>query len=203
MTTRPLSTVLSGLLGIGCAALVGCGGGPETPREPAPQALQRVLIEIDRMSGTRPVETEQTIGGQQVSLAAIYRSAGLELRVVPDRADLPRQDPIRLADLHALMTSSSSVVPQQGEWKVHALVVTEDADDPGTLGIMFDFGDEDTNDVPREAFAVFDSAHSTLPGGPVPELLLTTAHELAHAFNLHHTDWEGTSFTEDSTCGEV
>lgn len=79
------------------------------------------------------------------------------------------------------------------------LVVSEDEDSPDTLGIMFDFGKNDANDVPRESFAVFETPHENMRGGVSRELLLTTAHELAHVFNLHHTDWDGRSFTRRAT----
>jgi hypothetical protein len=79
------------------------------------------------------------------------------------------------------------------------LVVSEDEDSRDTLGIMFDFGENDANDMPRESFAVFESAHKGMPGGVTREVLLTTAHELAHVFNLHHTDWDGSSFTRRAT----
>lgn len=160
---------------------------------------QAVLIEIDRMSGTRAFQDEQTLNGNDVSLAEIYKAGELNLRIVHDQDNLERQNSIRLADLHALMTANRNVDANEGEWHVHMLVVTEDADDPDTLGIMFDFGDVDNNDIPREAFAVFESAHVGLTGGVVPEVLLTSAHELAHVFNLHHTDWEGSGFQNDAT----
>ncbi len=151
------------------------------------------------MSGTTALEETQTLRGQTVDLAAIYAAADIELRIVHDQEDLPNQDPIRLADLHALMTANQNVQAEADEFKIHVLVVTQDSEDPGTLGIMFDFGNLDQNDIPREAFAIFESAHDSLPGGKVPEMLLTTAHEMAHCFNLHHPDWEGGSFQSDST----
>lgn len=160
---------------------------------------QRVLLEIDRMQGTQRVLTEQTIRGKRVSLAEIYRSAGIELRIVEDQIDIPRADSIPLADLHALLNTNRSLTAEEGEWHVYMLVVSEDEDSPDTLGIMFDFGENDANDMPRESFAVFETAHRGMPGGVTREVLLTTAHELAHVFNLHHTDWDGSSFTRRAT----
>jgi len=164
-----------------------------------PKITQRVLLEIDRMQGTQPVSTEQTIRGKHVSLAEIYRAAGIELRIVEDQSDIPRADSVRLAELHALLNTNRSLKPEEGEWHVYMLVVSEDEDSRDTLGIMFDFGENDANDMPRESFAVFESAHRGMPGGVTREVLLTTAHELAHVFNLHHTDWDGSSFTRRAT----
>jgi subtilisin family serine protease len=164
-----------------------------------PKITQRVLLEIDRMRGTQAVSTEQTIRGKRVSLAEIYRAAGIELRIVEDQIDIPHADSIRLADLHALLITNRSLTAEEGEWHVYMLVVSEDEDSRDTLGIMFDFGENDANDMPRESFAVFESAHKGMPGGVIREVLLTTAHELAHVFNLHHTDWDGSSFTRRAT----
>ncbi len=183
-TSAALATALFVLLASGCK--------PDGPKQP-------VLLEIDRMAGTQAVRDSQVLNGENVSLADIYEAGGVSLRIVHDQSDLERQDSIRLADLHALMTANRDEVANEGEWHIHMLVVTEEADRPDTLGIMFDFGDVDDNDTPREAFAVFESAHETLPGGLVPEVLLTSAHELAHVFNLHHTDWEGQSFQQGAT----
>lgn len=151
------------------------------------------------MIGTTPFEPKRTIGGREVSLPDIYSAADIDLVVTNGNSNLPRQDKVRLADLHALMTSASTASAQPGEYKVQMLIVTEDADDPDTLGIMFDFGDNDANDIPREGFAVFESAHMGLPAGVIPEVMLTSAHEFAHVFNLHHTDWEGTAFDHGSS----
>ncbi len=189
--SNTMTSTLSRLLGV-LFVLFAAGCKDDGPS-------QAVVLEIDRMAGTQAIQDSQTLNDENVSLADIYEAGGVGLRIVHDQSDLERQDSIRLADLHALMIANRDVVANENEWHVHMLVVTEEADRPDTLGIMFDFGDDDDNDTPREAFAVFESAHETLPGGLVPEVLLTTAHELAHVFNLHHTDWEGQSFQGGAT----
>jgi hypothetical protein len=152
------------------------------------------MVEIDQMAGTRALKPSQTIGGAQVSLDGIYQAAGFPLRVVQDQQDVPRLDEVRLADLHGLMLNYRSKAADPGEWRFYALIATKEAGQPDTLGIMFDFGDQDSDHLPREAFAVFADSHEGLPAGADPELLLTTAHELAHCFNIHHPDWEGAGF---------
>ena len=142
--------------------------------------------------GPRPYSVEPGIG-------AIYAAANIRMEVRHDQSDLPRRESVRLADLHALMTSFQSISAPPGTWKLYVLVATSDANDPDTLGIMFDFGSTDRNDLPREGCAIFAGAHEALPGGVGPEMLLTAAHELAHCFNLHHPDWDGTSFHRDAT----
>lgn len=202
-TTTAISRILI-VAATGGLMAMNCGGPDNGPPSPPNgndngDEAQKVVLEIDRMTGTEDVRVVQTLGGATVSLAEIYEAGGVDLRIEKDQDDLEREDSIRLADLHALMTANRTVATDDDEWHVHMLVVTEDADDPGTLGIMFDFGSVDDNDIPREAFAVFESAHEGLSGGLVPEVLLTSAHELAHAFNLHHTDWEGSGFQNDAT----
>lgn len=166
---------------------------------PAPR--QTVFLEIDRMAGTAPLQLEQTIGGQVVTLDSIYDGAGVDVIAHVDETDVPREESLSLADLHALLTNHQSVAAPAGTWKAYALIATEDAEKPRNLGLMFDFdfGEDHANDAPREAFALFEKPHHDLAGNLEPEMLLTAAHELAHVFNLHHQDWEGTNFRQGAT----
>ena len=199
-TNRPRSAVLGVPAVAALVFLSACGGGSnEQPPPKKELAARKVLLEIDRMTGTPPVQLEQTINGTEVSLKSIYADAGIDLDVREDQVDLPRQDEVSLADLHAMMSAFRSVQPAPDEMHVHALVLTRERDDPDTLGIMFDFGDDDTDGRPREGFAIFADAHAGLDAGPTPEMLLTMAHELGHCFNLHHPDWEGESFRHGSS----
>ncbi|MGB5659930.1 MAG: hypothetical protein WBO54_10655, partial [Thermoanaerobaculia bacterium] len=204
LTASPIPILLTALLGLTVSCNRSQPQQTVEPRRPESEnsnipAPSKVLLEIDRMAGTPALVAEQVIRNNPVSLAGIYAEAGLDLRITQDSTDLPRQETIRLADLHGLMTAFSSLEAEAGERKIYGIVVTEDQDEPGTLGIMFDFGQHDENDIPREAFAIFASAHQGLDGGVDPEMLLTAAHELAHCFNLHHPDWEGTSFQSRAT----
>lgn len=208
MKTRiPAATAVSiGSLLVLALGGAGCGKSPEKPGSAAVEATPpasparpaRVVLEVDRMEGTPRIETTMTVGGTAVSLKQIYKNAGIDLDVILDQENLPRVGQLRLADLHNLMTSFDTLPLVAGVGKIHALVVTADAEDPDTLGIMFDFDSADLNLMPREGFAVFAKPHETL-ANPAAELLLTTAHEMAHCFNLHHPDWEGTGFKTGST----
>ena len=174
-------------------------GDKKPPDPPAASSKRKVLLEIDRMAGTPALQLEQVINGKTVSLQSIYQDAGIELDVRQDQLDLPRQDQVGLPDLHAMMTAFRSVDAPADVMRIHALVLTSEREDPDTLGIMFDFGEDDQDDRPREGFAVFTGPHAGLPGGLNAELLLTVAHELAHCFNLHHPDWEGDAFRSGAT----
>jgi hypothetical protein len=200
MIRRNLVLVL--LWGIAAAFLgtSACGGDDKPPDPvPADTAKRKVLLEIDRMAGTPALQLEQVINGKTVSLKSIYEDAGIELDVRQDQIDLPRQDQVGLPDLHAMMTAFRSLEAPADVMRVHALILTSEREDADTLGIMFDFGEDDQDDRPREGFAVFADPHAGLPGGLNPELLLTMAHELAHCFNLHHPDWEGEAFRTGAT----
>jgi hypothetical protein len=207
---QSLRTVMFVILVTG--VVLGCDRGiirapdePESPPVVPPVVegdagpLRKVLVEIDQMEGTTPLTDRQTIAGREISLAGIYLPGGLQLRVVRDALNLPRAPTVSEADLHALMTTNANVPVESGESKIYVLVVTQDLEYPETLGLMFDFGAFDTNGIPRESFAIFEKPHESLAGGVVREMLLTAAHEMAHCYNLHHTDWEGTGFEEDCT----
>ncbi len=197
-SSRALASALLLLLGANAGTSCRSTGGPP-PEPPPPPGPQFVLVEVDHMEGTPRLSEAQVLRGVNVSLGSIYAPADIRMEVRHDQADLPRRENLRLADLHALMTSFQSIPAPPGAWKLYVLVATRDAGDPDTLGIMFDFGSTDRNDIPREGCAIFAGAHEGLPGGAGPEMLLTAAHELAHCFNLHHPDWEGTSFHRDAT----
>jgi hypothetical protein len=187
-------------LAIGCT---GDGGrsapSPSPTATTAPSTHRKVFLEVDQMAGTPPLPLERDVGGTRVTLEGIYADAGLDLDVRRDQADLPRKDAVTLADLDAMMVAFHSLTPPPDAMYIHLLVVTRDQDDPDTLGIMFDLGDEDTDNLPREGFAMFADAHQGLPTDAPTEMLLTAAHELGHCFNLHHADWEGRSFKSGST----
>lgn len=186
--------------------LVACGRN-ERPSQDSAESTEgeavgsgqphRVMLEIDRMEGVSPIPLTQNIGGRQVSLGEIFRAAGIELRIVEDESDIPARDSLRPADLHGLMFEHASVDPESGEWKGY-LLLAKRYYKPGVMGAMFDYGAEDENGVPRELIAIFEDPHRSFPGRDA-EMLLTTAHELAHLLNLHHADWEGERFSDGST----
>lgn len=177
----------------------GCRDTPPPAASRTDPVPRKVLLEIDRMTGTPPLQLDQVLNGTTVSLKSIYADVGIQLDVRQNQVDLPRQAEVGLADLHAMMTAFRSVPVPPDTMGVHALVLSQLRDEADTLGVMFDFGDADADARPREGFAIFADPHATLAGGVAPELLLTLAHELAHCFNLHHPDWEGEAFRRGST----
>src|SRR5262245_26346409 len=63
------------------------GGGTQPPviPEPVVSPARRGMVEIDQMTGTRPLKVQQQLSGNSVSLAGIYQQAGFPLRVVEDQ----------------------------------------------------------------------------------------------------------------------
>jgi hypothetical protein len=90
-----------------------------------------------------------------------------------------------------LMLANRNTKPlAAGEIGVNLVVASREVGRPRDLGVMFDYGETDTDNFPREGFAVFTDPHERMPAGRDPELMLTIAHELTHVLNLHHADWE-------------
>jgi hypothetical protein len=167
-----------------------------------------VSLEFDRMSGTA-FPTPQTIDGQLVSLATIYDEAGIKLNVQEDETtiqplNIATDDCISDAELTTLEDGHrhlslfpSAVCPFQfcNTYHLYGVVVNHygellDACIPEfILGKMW-------QGHTRSAFAIFYRMNTIQTSGP--EYLRTTAHEIGHAFNLHHSDGDGTSIMTQS-----
>lgn len=170
-----------------------------------------VELEFDRMAGTA-FPPSQMVNGQTVTLETIYDQAGVRLTVEEDEtniAELPSVDPcINDAELSSLENGHRhvSLFPSSAcpfvfcnTYHLYGVVVNHayellGACVPGFIaGVMWDHHT-------RSAFAIFYEGTS-LPTNPA-HFLRTTAHEIGHAFNLHHSDGNGTSImtqTDDLT----
>jgi hypothetical protein len=158
------------------------------------------ILEYDRMTGTA-FPQPQTVAGNTVSLKSIYADAGYRLEVREDTtsmAALP-QDYINEAELDALEVAhrSSPVEPDRGKcprwfygflcWRYYVWGVVvyhyyennDGVQEPDTMGRMWSFSN-------RRAFANF-YRHPYVNGDP-GRYLRSTAHEIGHAFSLHHPD---------------
>jgi hypothetical protein len=187
------------------ATVPGCSRQAPTDNKPVKEApRQKVTLEIFQMAGTPEVPMKVQAGQQEIKIEDVFKPAGIDLTVHRVRFDLPSAPEVTLADLHALMLRHrSQTPPTNGDIAVQLIVATRETGRPQDLGIMFDYGDTDTDNYPREGFAVFATVHEHLPAGRDPELMLTIAHELTHVLNLHHGDWEpagpGGTFDAGST----
>lgn len=164
-------------------------------------------FEFDRMTGTA-FPTQQMINGQAVSLASIYDDAGINVDVQEDETGIQplisEDDCISDAELSALENGHrhlslfpSSLCPFQfcNTYHLYGVVVDHhgeflDVCVPGfILGKMW-------QGHTRSAFAIYYAMETIQTNGP--EYLRTTAHEVGHAFNLHHSDGDGTSIMTQS-----
>ncbi len=167
-------------------------------------------LEFDRMTGTA-FPQPQTVGGREVSLESIYTSADKLLVVGEDETNIvPLNDGtdsqiqcITNAELDNLMTAhrDTQIVPVSfpcGWWifsgtctryQVYGVVVDHYATyangncKTSVIGRMWQTPE-------RSGFAMFYK--NSVPSGNEEQYLLATAHELGHAFNLHHEESDGT-----------
>ena len=161
---------------------------------------QKVLVEVIQMVGIPRLPTQIEANGRPVTLAGIYAAGGLELDIRIRENVIPYAEKVAIDDLHGLMEEHRALTAPSGTWYVVLLILDSDSDAPETMELMFDYGMADKNSVPREGGAVYAKAHTNLSDEDLEHnLFLSAAHSLTHVFNLHHTDWEGMSFTNEST----
>ena len=167
------------------------------------RTLPTVALQVLHMKGTPALVLEQQIKGAPISLSQLFAETGLKVIMVQS-SDTESNEPVTLGKLQDLMVKHSSGDVSDGSIRITAIVATSRASselkDPTRpdYGVMFDFGKHDPSS--RKGFAVFGSTIAKLAGQNVdPEMLLTTAHELAHCFNIHHNDYEGPFFYSGST----
>ena len=168
-------------------------------------------LEFDRMTSTA-FPTGQTLSGEDWTLQSIYSEAGKLLVVNEDHTNIAAlgNECITNAELDALETANRDSAYDSSSWacsfwifsgtckKFYAYGIVTDhyatyssgACKRTVLGRMWDTTD-------RGAFAIFYK-HSTI-NTDGEKYLRTTAHELGHAFNLHHDDGTGSSTIMNQT----
>lgn len=167
-----------------------------------------VSLEFDRMTGTT-FPPQHMVNGQPVTLETIYDDAGIKLTVEEDDTNIQplniaEDDCISDAELATLENGHrhlslfpTAACPFQfcNTYHLYGAVVDHygevlDACVPEfILGKMW-------QGHTRSAFAIFYRMNTIQTSGP--EYLRTTAHEIGHAFNLHHSDGDGTSIMTQS-----
>ena len=168
------------------------------------------VVELDRMRGTQ-FPPSITRDGNVVTVGSIYAAAGRWVEVsqsAGDEADIAAlgKDCITAAELDSLLSDhrTSPVAPvttQNGTVSyVHGMITAHyGSNDDGTcnktlIGTMFDTAD-------RSAFALYykkiadDRAKDAAKSDAY--YLRSAAHEIGHAFNLHHGDGDSISSLMD------
>ena len=173
-------------------------------------------VEYDRMTGTA-FPPDQTVGGKTVTISSIYATQGYIVTVATDETNIaaltgpanpmdPDQyDYITESELDTLETGHRSspvdktswicwdkgIVPTYcTEYHIYGIVVnhySEDdtgARDKGIMGLMW------TTDNRRAFTNYYKNSTVSGDGG---KYLRSAAHEIGHAFNLHHPDGNGST----------
>lgn len=176
-------------------------------------ACTTTSLEYDRMTGTAfPATT--TVGGNTVSLTSIYADADKVLNVNQDQTNIAaltgpadpndpnKYDYITEAELNTIETANRTVPVDVNEYScgfwifsgtcrtyyLYGIVVNHwyerinGTRSTGTLGIMWATDN-------RRAFASFYK-NGTVSGNNA-KYLRSTAHEIGHAYNLHHQEGDG------------
>jgi len=172
-------------------------------------------LEFDRMTGTA-YPTDQTLGGKSWNLTRIYFQGGHLLAVDEDDTNIAQvtdgfgnpKNCISNAELDSLMAANRQTQVGAASFAcgfnrrytctrhhVYGIVANHLGISGGScsstlLGRMWDSTD-------RSAFAVFYK-NSTISGDG-KKYLRTTAHEIGHAFNLHHGDGDGSQTLMNQT----
>jgi len=178
-------------------------------------------LEYDRMTGTS-FPPSQTVSGATVTLLSIYLNAGYLLDAQEDQtniaaltgpanpADPNQYDYITEAELDTIESANRTAPVGPDSWKcswwifsgtcsryyLYGIVVNHFYEEnDGTrrtsiMGIMW----KSTN---RSAFANF--YRNTTVSGDGGKYLRSAAHEIGHAFNLHHEDGDGATTIMNQT----
>lgn len=176
----------------------------------------RTQVEYDRMTGAA-FPPDQTVGGQTVTISSIYATESYLVGVSQDETNIAAltgpanpMDPnqyeyITESELDTLERAHRSSPVGKTSWvcfslgffptwctdyHIYGIVVnhySEDDDgvrDKGVMGLMW-------TDDNRRAFTNF--YRNATVSGDGGKYLRSAAHEIGHAFNLHHQDGDGST----------
>lgn len=124
--------------------------------------------------------------GETKTVDRCLQQAGFAVRYVGQRDEIPRHPSGQWdeSQLHGLMYRLAQEPLDRPSWNLHLLLLSQ-ARMKGLLGIMFDSGKGDTNQLPRQGLAVFQKPIQQRPDWQ-RKIIQTTVHELGHALNLAH-----------------
>jgi len=155
--------------------------------------IRKATIEIDRES----VSEAPLDNGDSIDWTSILTKVGWDITVIEDDATVTAPTPTdwNETELHQEMLNWRDTVDLNTEWRYHLLCVQEHELD--ILGVMYDNGGTDSNDVPREGAALF--SHPVLPnqarfgtcqglryGTCTGPYFRSAIHEIGHAMLQYH-----------------
>ena len=167
-----------------------------------------VSLEFDRMTGTT-FPPAQTVNGQAVTLGTVFNDAGISLDVEEDDTaiqplNIAQDECISDAELSTLENGHRhlSLFPASAcpfafcnTYHLYGAVVDHYGEVLDVCVPEFILGKMWQGHT-RSAFAVFYRANTIRTDGAA--YFRTTAHEIGHALNLHHSDGDGTSIMTQS-----
>lgn len=151
----------------------------------ASSPVRELGIELETEKGVGPLP-EWDFQGRKVTVESCLENAGFTVFNVGRRSEIPTPSGGKWHDsqLHALMYQFAQEPLDRKSFNLHLLLLQESKLE-GLLGIMFDSGSRDVNQLPRQGAAVFVKPIKTRPDWQ-RKLIQTAVHELGHALNLAH-----------------
>lgn len=148
-------------------------------------AMRELGLELETEQGVDADPVWQ-LDGREITIESALQDAGLEVIRVGRRDQIPTPSSSGwdLSQLHGLMSQFAQEPIDREVWNLHLLLLNKSSTDR-LLGIMFDSGDRDANQLPRQGVAVFIDPMRNRSDFK-RKLIQTTVHELGHALNLAH-----------------
>lgn len=148
-------------------------------------AMRELGVELESEIGVDPLP-EWDFNGETITVEKSFANAGFDVFNVGFRSQFPSPSSGQwdTSQLHGLMAQFAQEPIDRKSWNLHLLLLQESTL-AGLLGVMFDSGEADVNQLPRQGAAVFQRPIKTRPDWP-RKLIQTTVHELGHALNLAH-----------------
>ena len=163
------------------------------------QAMREIGIEMEVEQETEIAVTWE-LNDRTITIQSALEEAGFDVFNVGERSAILTPSPDDKWDdsqLHGLMTQFAQEKLDRPDWDLHLLMLQKPRME-GLNGVMFDSGNLDLNNLPRQGVAIFQheikfpiiDRSGTRLSEPRPDwqrkIIQTSVHELGHAFNLAH-----------------
>jgi hypothetical protein len=147
--------------------------------------FRKIGIETEQEENVKDIPSCE-FEGKKITVDSCFENSGIKLVKAGELDNIPAtvsgwDD----AQLHALMSQFADESLDRKDWLLHLLLLSK-AKLSGLLGIMFDTGVLDLNNLPRQGVAVFLNAIAGHSAGADRKSIQTVVHELGHALNLVH-----------------